>query len=43
MSAFIAATVIGAGFLFLAIWVEIGERRGAPGDGDYRGSGKPDA
>jgi hypothetical protein len=43
MSALLAAAVIGTGLLAVAIWVEIRERRAAPGDGSYRSSRKPGA
>jgi hypothetical protein len=39
MSALVTAAVIGTALLSLAIWVEIRERRPAPGDGTYRSSG----
>jgi hypothetical protein len=40
MSALVTAAAIGAALFTLAIWVEIRERRAAPG---YQSSGKPDA
>jgi hypothetical protein len=43
MSALLTAAVIGTALLTVAIWVEIRERRAAPGDGSYRSSGKPGA
>jgi hypothetical protein len=43
MSALVTAAAIGAALLTLAIWVEIRERRAAPGDGSYQSSGKPGA
>jgi hypothetical protein len=43
MSAVVTAAVIGAALLGLAIWIEIRERRTAPGDGTYRSSGRPGA
>ena len=39
MNAILTAAVIGTTLLALAIWVEIRERRVAPGDGEYRTSG----
>jgi hypothetical protein len=41
MNAFVTAIVIGAVLLAVAIWVEVRERRAAPGDGNYRSSGPP--
>jgi hypothetical protein len=41
MNALVTAVVMGAALLAIAIWVELRERRGAPGDGDYRSSGRP--
>jgi hypothetical protein len=34
MQALITAVAVGAGLLLVAIWIELRERRGAPGDGD---------
>jgi hypothetical protein len=41
MNAFVTAVLIGAALLAVAIWVEVRERRSAPGDGNYRSSGPP--
>jgi multisubunit Na+/H+ antiporter MnhC subunit len=41
MDAVLTAAVIGTALLALAIWIEIRERRVAPGDGSYRNSGPP--
>jgi hypothetical protein len=41
MNAVVTAAVMVTGLLIVAIWVEIRERRVAPGDGDYRSSGPP--
>jgi hypothetical protein len=41
MNAVVTAVMMGAALLTVAIWVEIRERRAAPGDGDYRSSGPP--
>jgi hypothetical protein len=41
MSALLTSAVIGIALLAIAIWVEIRERRAAPGDGSYRSSGRP--
>jgi hypothetical protein len=38
MNAFVTAGLIGIALLAVAVWVEIRERRTAPGDGDYRNS-----
>jgi len=38
MSVLITVAAISTGLLALAIWVEIRERRGAVGDGDYKSS-----
>lgn len=39
MNALVTAGLVGVALLTVAIWVEIQERRTAPGDGDYRNSG----
>jgi hypothetical protein len=39
MNAFVTAVLMGAALLAVAIWVEVRERRAAPGDGNYRSSG----
>ena len=39
MNAFATAVLVGAALLALAVWVEVRERRAAPGDGNYRSSG----
>jgi hypothetical protein len=39
MNAFVTAVLMGAALLAVAIWVEVRERRAAPGDGSYRSSG----
>jgi multisubunit Na+/H+ antiporter MnhC subunit len=41
MNAILTAAVIGTALLALTIWVEIRERRVAPGEGEYRTSGPP--
>jgi len=41
MSAFVTAILMGAALLAVAVWVEVHERRAAPGDGNYRSSGQP--
>jgi hypothetical protein len=41
MSALVTAAVIGTALLALAGWIEIRERRVAPGDGDYKRTGPP--
>lgn len=41
MNALVTAILVGFALLAVAIWVEVGERRSAPGDGNYRGSGPP--
>jgi hypothetical protein len=41
MSAFVTAILIGVVLLAVAVWVEVRERRAAPGDGNYRSSGPP--
>lgn len=41
MNAIVTAVVIGVALLAVAILVEVRERRGAPGDGNYRSSGPP--
>jgi hypothetical protein len=38
MNAFVTAVLMGVAMLALAIWVEVRERRPAPGDGNYRSS-----
>ena len=43
MAALVTAALVGMGLLTLAIWIEIRERRTAPGDGAYRSSGKSGA
>jgi multisubunit Na+/H+ antiporter MnhC subunit len=43
MSAVLTAAVIGTALLALAIWIEIRERRAAPGDGTYQSSRRPGA
>jgi multisubunit Na+/H+ antiporter MnhC subunit len=43
MNAFVTAVVIGVALLAVAIWVEVRERRAAPGDGNYRSSGPPNS
>lgn len=37
MNALVTAILVGFALLAVAIWVEVGERRSAPGDGSYRG------
>jgi hypothetical protein len=39
MNALVTAVVMGAALLAVAVWIELRERRVAPGDGDYRSSG----
>ncbi len=39
MNAFGTAVFVGAALLAIAVWVEVRERRTAPGDGNYRSSG----
>ena len=39
MDAFVTAVLVGVAMLVLAVWVEVRERRAAPGDGDYRSLG----
>jgi hypothetical protein len=41
MAALVTAAVIGTALLALAVWIELRERRDAPGDGNYRNSGPP--
>lgn len=41
MDAVVIAVLMVTALLIVAIWVEIRERRAAPGDGDYRSSGPP--
>jgi hypothetical protein len=41
MHAIVAAVIIGVALLVIAVVVEIRERRGAPGDGNYRSTGHP--
>jgi hypothetical protein len=41
MSVVITPVLIGIALLGVAIWVEVRERRSAPGDGNYRSSGPP--
>jgi hypothetical protein len=41
MNAFVPAVLIGVALFAVAIWVEVRERRSAPGDGNYRSSGPP--
>jgi hypothetical protein len=40
MNASVTAISMGVALLAVAVWVEIRERRAAPGDGNYR-SGPP--
>ena len=39
MNAVVTAVLVGVAMLVLAVWVEVRERRAAPGDGDYRSLG----
>jgi hypothetical protein len=39
MNAFVTAVLMGVALLAIAVWVEVRERRVAPGDGNYRSSG----
>ena len=39
MNAFVTAVLMGVALLAIAVWVEVRERRPAPGDGNYRSSG----
>jgi len=39
MHAIVTAVVIGVALLVVAVVVEVRERRGAPGDGNYRSNG----
>jgi len=39
MHAIVTAVVIGVALLVVAVVVEVRERRGAPGDGNYRSTG----
>jgi hypothetical protein len=41
MNPVITAILMGVALLAVAIWVEVRERRSAPGDGNYRSSGPP--
>jgi hypothetical protein len=41
MHAIVAAVIIGVVLLVIAVVVEIRERRGVPGDGNYRSTGHP--
>ncbi len=41
MTALVTAIVVGVALLALGTWVEVRERRVAPGDGAYRSSGAP--
>jgi hypothetical protein len=41
MNGVITAVLLGIALLGVAIWVEVRERRSAPGDGSYRSSGPP--
>ena len=41
MHAIVAAVIIGVALLVIAVGVEIRERRGAPGDGNYRSTEHP--
>jgi len=41
MNAIVIAILLGLALLALAILIEVRERRSAPGDGNYRGSGPP--
>lgn len=39
MNAVVTAVLVGVAMLVLAVWVEVRERRAAPGDGDYHSLG----
>jgi hypothetical protein len=41
MDALVTAVLVGAALLAVAVWVEVRERRTAPGDGNYRSFGPP--
>jgi hypothetical protein len=41
MQALATAVAIGTVLLVIAVWIEVRERRGAPGDGDYKSSRPP--